>query len=317
MSLSAKLRRAPLRIVTGAYIANSGWGKLTADAETAEQVHGLATGTYPFLGRVSPRLFVKGLAVGELAVGGALLAPFVSPVVAGAALSGFSGALLNLYWQTPGMHAPGDPRPTPQGLAVSKDVWMFGIGAALVTDGLLTPAHDKKVAGVATLTEKRAEKSRQARRARKRAEKANRDLTLRLGDAARAVEKDARKRAERAAAKARKRADKATSKLADTRADLVPAAADRASSLGKSVRGLVDDYGPVVAERARDAAKHARGLAEEYGPVVADRAKQARDAARDTASDLADQYGPLVAERADQARKAAKDAADHAYAAVR
>ena len=53
-----------------------------------------------------------------------VLAPFVSPVVAGLGIAGFSGALLNLYWKTPGMHQPNDPRPTPQGTAISKDVWM-------------------------------------------------------------------------------------------------------------------------------------------------------------------------------------------------
>jgi hypothetical protein len=62
MSLSAKLRRAPLRIVTGAFILNSGIGKLSADENTAKMLHGMATGTYPFLGKVQPKVFAKGLA---------------------------------------------------------------------------------------------------------------------------------------------------------------------------------------------------------------------------------------------------------------
>ena len=98
MSLSAKLRRAPLRIVTGAFIVNSGLGKLSIDEEHAKGVHGMAVGTYPFLGKLDPKVFAKVLAGGELVVGGALLAPFVSPVVAGAGLTAFSGGLLNLYW---------------------------------------------------------------------------------------------------------------------------------------------------------------------------------------------------------------------------
>ena len=36
MSLSAKLRRAPIRIATGAFILNSGLGKLHGDEDTAK-----------------------------------------------------------------------------------------------------------------------------------------------------------------------------------------------------------------------------------------------------------------------------------------
>ncbi|AHD23601.1 hypothetical protein Y013_03630 [Rhodococcus pyridinivorans SB3094] len=34
------------------------------------------------------------------------------------------------------MHEHGSIRPTQDGTAVAKDVWMFGIGAALVIDAL-------------------------------------------------------------------------------------------------------------------------------------------------------------------------------------
>src|SRR6478736_6247780 len=119
MSLSAKLRRAPLRLVTGAYILNTGVSKLSADEDTAKGVHGMASGTYGFVDKMDPKTFTRVLAVGEIAVGGTLLLPIVSPVVAGGVLLGFSGALLNLYWNTPGMHAEHDPRPTRQGMAMS------------------------------------------------------------------------------------------------------------------------------------------------------------------------------------------------------
>ena len=176
MSLSAKLRRAPLRIVTGAFIVNSGLGKLKADEDTAKALHGMASGTYGFLDKVDPKLFVKGLAAGEFVVGGALLAPFVSPVVAGAGLSAFSGGLLNLYWNTEGMHAPGDPRPTQQGVPIAKDVWMAGIGLGLMVDGLLEPAHNKKVELTAAHQGKKAGKQsrldrRMAKKARAKARK--------------------------------------------------------------------------------------------------------------------------------------------------
>jgi hypothetical protein len=38
------------------------------------------------------------------------------------------------------MHKEGDPRPTHQGMALSKDVWMFGIGSSLVLDAVLSEA---------------------------------------------------------------------------------------------------------------------------------------------------------------------------------
>src|SRR5579875_3083892 len=129
MSLSAKLRRAPLRAVTGAFILNSGVGKLGADDETAKNLHGMASGTYGFLGNLQPGTFTKALGVGEVAVGSALLLPIVPPAVAG-----LSGALVNLYWRTPGLHEEGNPRPTSAGIPMAKDVWMLGIGTGLVAD---------------------------------------------------------------------------------------------------------------------------------------------------------------------------------------
>ncbi len=77
-----------------------------------------------------------------MATGAALLVPFVPRLLAGAALSTFSGMLLAVYWRTPGMHEEGSIFPTQQGLAVSKDVWMFAIGSGLVLDAVL-PAEKK------------------------------------------------------------------------------------------------------------------------------------------------------------------------------
>ncbi|GAC1539485.1 MAG: hypothetical protein NVS3B12_25690 [Acidimicrobiales bacterium] len=56
--------------------------------------------------------------------------------VAGVALSGFSAALLGLYARTPGLRKPGSVWPTPQGTAISKDVWMLGIGLGLLADAV-------------------------------------------------------------------------------------------------------------------------------------------------------------------------------------
>jgi uncharacterized membrane protein YphA (DoxX/SURF4 family) len=131
-----KLRHLPQRVVTGAFILNSGIGKWSADEETAKQLHGFAVGTYPFLAKLKPQDFVKLLAGTEIALGTALLLPFVPTVVAGAGLTAFSGGLLGLYVRTPGMRKEGTPLPTQQGIPLAKDVWMAGIGLGLVLDEL-------------------------------------------------------------------------------------------------------------------------------------------------------------------------------------
>jgi uncharacterized membrane protein YphA (DoxX/SURF4 family) len=136
MGLPVKARHLPQRIVTGAFILQSGITKWSADEETAQQLHGFATGTYPFLAKLKPHDFVKLLAGTEIVLGGALLLPFVPTIVAGAGLTAFSGGLLGLYARTPGMRQEGSPLPTQAGIALAKDVWMAGIGVGLVLDEL-------------------------------------------------------------------------------------------------------------------------------------------------------------------------------------
>jgi len=132
-----RLRRAPLRLTTGAFILSTGLDKWQGDEQTAAQIHGFAGGTYPFLKGIEPAKFLRLLAAGEIAVGSALLLPVVPAALAGAALTGFSAGLLGLYLRTPGMRrGPKDLRSTPEGLTISKDVWMLGAGLALVIDGL-------------------------------------------------------------------------------------------------------------------------------------------------------------------------------------
>ena len=41
-----------------------------------------------------------------------------------------------MYLRTPALHKPGSVWPTQQGIAVSKDVWMFAIGTGLLIDDL-------------------------------------------------------------------------------------------------------------------------------------------------------------------------------------
>jgi uncharacterized membrane protein YphA (DoxX/SURF4 family) len=316
MSMSAKLRRAPVRIVTGGYILNSGLSKLNADDDAAKTMHSAASGTYSFLGNVQPRALARGLGLGEIAVGAVVLLPIVSPAVAGAALIGFSGAVLNMYWRTPGMHREGSPLPTAEGTPLAKDVWLLGMGLGLLADAALEPAHDKVIELEAVAAEKRASKTRRARRKARKARKAVRGATpsgaflKSARDAAIDVQSDAAKRAQKAAKKAQKRAEKASElaakRLSDMRAEYGPAAAEKARTAGDAARQWAEEYGPVAAEKARSAGDTTRQWAEEYGPVVAEKARSARDTARQ----WAEEYGPVAAEKARGARDVARQAAE-------
>lgn len=131
----------PIRVATGAFILNSGLGKLNADEGTAQFLHGSASGAYPFLKDMNPRDFSQLLAVGEIAVGAALLAPMVPSTVAGAALAGFGASLVGMYLRTPGMTMEDGIRPSPDGIAVAKDVWLVGAGLTLMSQGALSKAR--------------------------------------------------------------------------------------------------------------------------------------------------------------------------------
>jgi uncharacterized membrane protein YphA (DoxX/SURF4 family) len=127
----------PPRLLTGLYFLNSGLSKAGADEATAAQLHGFATGTYPFLGKLDARRFTRLLSAAETAIGVALVVSVVPPGLAGAALTAFALATLGLYLRTPGLRKEGSLRPTQQGIAISKDIWMVGIGLALVIDEIV------------------------------------------------------------------------------------------------------------------------------------------------------------------------------------
>lgn len=136
MRLPIELRHLPPRLATGALILNSGLSKRQADEQTASGLHGMAKGTYPFLDKLSPTTFVRMLSTGEIALGTALLLPAVPTAVAGAGLTAFSSSLLGMYVRTPGMHEEGSLRPTGDGTALAKDVWMLGIGLGFLIDSV-------------------------------------------------------------------------------------------------------------------------------------------------------------------------------------
>jgi uncharacterized membrane protein YphA (DoxX/SURF4 family) len=141
MRLPLKARDVPGRLATGAFILHSGWEKLHADAEQATRTHGMAVGAFPFLASIPPQRFMRALAIGELAVGSLLLTPVVPSGVAGAALTGFSGALMGMYARTPALRRPGSVWPSPAGTGVAKDSWMVGMGLGFLVDALAQREH--------------------------------------------------------------------------------------------------------------------------------------------------------------------------------
>ncbi|WP_150244261.1 hypothetical protein [Nocardiopsis quinghaiensis] len=135
MKLPLRTRDLPLRIATGAYVLNSGLDKRGADEETAQGVHGMAAGAYPFLKDVDPVTFTRLLSTAEITLGAALLLPVVPSRIAGAGLTAFGSGLVGLYLRTPGTRRPNSLRPTEQGLALAKDSWLVGAGLNLLLGG--------------------------------------------------------------------------------------------------------------------------------------------------------------------------------------
>ena len=131
----------PERVVTGVFVIHSGWTKLRADEEHAKGLHGMASGTYPQFEKVPPTMFARALGAGEIGLGALLLAPSVPTVLAGAALTAFSGGLIGVYWKTPGMREPGSIWPTAEGTALAKDSWLVGIGLTMMLGGLRPAAR--------------------------------------------------------------------------------------------------------------------------------------------------------------------------------
>ncbi|MCW3845364.1 hypothetical protein ONA70_35405 [Micromonospora yasonensis] len=131
-----RLTHAPLRVSIGAYILNSGLGKRNLEGEAAAGMHGMAAGAMPQLKEFAPDRFAKLLSRGEIALGAALLVPFVPSLLAGAALTAFGAGLVQLYLKTPGMREGNSLKPSQAGIGLAKDVWLVGAGLTLMLDAL-------------------------------------------------------------------------------------------------------------------------------------------------------------------------------------
>ena len=127
-----RISNAILRGVPGAYLLQSGYGKLSMDAQSAEGLQQFAATGVPQFAEWDPKTFATFVAGSELAIGGALLTPFVSKRLAGAGLLAFSAGLLSMYFRNPQMTQQDGIRPSEAGISLSKDVFLSAIGAALM-----------------------------------------------------------------------------------------------------------------------------------------------------------------------------------------
>jgi len=132
MGVLNRLANLPARVAAGAFLVNAGLGKISPTEEGAAAVHGMATTAYPFLGQVPADQFTRALGASEIGLGTALLLPLVPDGLAGAALTAFSAGLMGLYFRVPGMRNEGSLRPSQQGTAISKDVWLLALGVSLM-----------------------------------------------------------------------------------------------------------------------------------------------------------------------------------------
>jgi hypothetical protein len=127
-----RVSHLPLRAAMGAFILNEGLGKRPVDPRGAD---GLPN-AFPQLATMSPATVSKGVVATEVAVGGLLLAPFVPPLVAGAALAAFGAGMLQARMRSVERTEEPEKEKT-----VAKDLWMLGTGLALVLDSVTDGAR--------------------------------------------------------------------------------------------------------------------------------------------------------------------------------
>ena len=122
----------PIRVAAGAFILNSGVSKRGMKGEGAEGLQGFAAAAYPQAKQVDAETFADTLSKAEMGLGAALLTPLIPGWLAGAGLTAFGAGLNGLYLKAPGQRQEGDIRPTSDGTSLAKDIWLTGMGLALI-----------------------------------------------------------------------------------------------------------------------------------------------------------------------------------------
>ena len=136
MRLPVKAGHLPQRIAAGAFILNSGIGKLSADEETAAQLHGFAAGAYPFLAKLKPGTSSGSWRRARSRSARRCCCPSSRPP---SRARGWRRSPAACSACTPGRPAcarkAAPSRPSRES-PLAKDAWMMGIGLGLVIDDL-------------------------------------------------------------------------------------------------------------------------------------------------------------------------------------
>lgn len=127
----------PIRVAFGLFFAHVAATHWDLDTQSETALHRFACSGYPFLKKVSPKLFVKGMFASEVGVATALLVPVVPPVIGASALTAFGSGLMGVYAKAPGLRREHSVRPSEFGMAMAKDSWMVAAGASVLIDALL------------------------------------------------------------------------------------------------------------------------------------------------------------------------------------
>ncbi|WP_431710120.1 hypothetical protein [Glutamicibacter uratoxydans] len=130
--MGISIANAALRLVSGAFILNSGINKMRLDEESAAGLQQMAVNGVPQLASLEPAVFGKVVSGAEIGLGSALLLPLIPSRLAGLGLAAFSGVMISSYLRTPGMTESDGVRPTADGIALAKDVWLAGMAVALM-----------------------------------------------------------------------------------------------------------------------------------------------------------------------------------------
>ena len=137
----------PLRLTSGAFILNSGLNKRKLSDEQAAGLQQMAVKGVPQLSKLTPAQFKNFLVASEIGTGAALLLPVVPGWLAGAALTAFSGGLMSMYLNTPEMTESDGVRPSQEGTAVAKDLFLVGAGVGIMADSVANrPGKRRKAA---------------------------------------------------------------------------------------------------------------------------------------------------------------------------
>lgn len=131
-STGTTIASGALRGIMGAFILNSGIGKLGLKGEAAQGLQGMAATGIPAMSKLDPDVFAKFISFSEMGVGASLLLPFVPRKLAGAALTAFASGLLTMYFRGEGTTEADGIRPTSDGLPLAKDSWLVAGGIALM-----------------------------------------------------------------------------------------------------------------------------------------------------------------------------------------